>query len=260
MPRFFIEDILPPDQTELKLTGAEAHHVSHVLRMREGDELLICDGSGSDFLCRIDRKSGHEVFLSIKERYANQTEPDYEVTLYQGLVKGEKMGQIIQKSVELGVTRIVPIQCQRSIVKVSDEYEKKQARWNRIAAEAAKQCGRGIRPPVDGILTFSDCIRDAVSADLSIIPWEMERKQSIRSVLMAFHSDFTKRLTADQNMKRANPCFCVMIGPEGGFTEEEVEEASSAGICPVTLGRRILRTETAGPAVLAMILYQFDSF
>lgn len=255
MPRFFIETPVSLQSSQLQLKGDDAHHIAAVLRMKEGQELVVCDGARTDLLCRIVSVSPGQVELLILDRTANATEPAYDVHLYQGLAKGDKMDQIIQKSVELGVTRITPVICRRSVAQVHEQdRSKKMQRWSRIAAEAAKQCGRGIQPLVAEPLSFDACLSGAAASDLSLIPWEMEREQSIRTVLTAFQDSLTGRTGG------ARPTISLIIGPEGGLTEEEVAKARASGIRPVSLGRRILRTETAGPAVLAMILYQFDEF
>ena len=255
MPRFFVEEPVPADARQLRLTGEDAHHIAAVLRMKEGQELVVCDGARSDLLCRIVQVSPGRIDLQILSRSANDTEPPYAVLLYQGLAKGDRMDQVIQKAVELGVTRIIPVTCRRSVALVREQDRgKKVLRWNRIAAEAAKQCGRGVRPPVDEPVSFADCLARAAAADLALIPWEMERAKSIRAELTVFQESLAGCAG------NARPTISLIIGPEGGLTEEEVEKAAKAGIRPVSLGRRILRTETAGPAVLAMILYQFEAF
>ena len=252
MPRFFTEEAVSPLQSRLALTGEDAHHIAAVLRMKQGDELVVCDGARTDLLCRIEQMTTGQIGLLVLERNGNRTEPGYVVTLYQGLVKGDKMDQIIQKAVELGVTEIVPVDCRRSVARVHEsDREKKGQRWNRIAAEAAKQCGRGVRPRVADVQPFAACLSGAAAAGLALIPWEMEREQSIRSVLTSFQAQWDGQDKARQSSGREQPTISILIGPEGGLTETEVEQACAAGIRPVTLGRRILRTETAGPAALA---------
>ena len=266
MPRFFYQPVVSPDQMVIEITGDDYHHIRDVLRLRHGDGVTICDGSGSDLSGRISRMDDRAVIVEILERKSNQSEPLYRVTLYQGLAKGDKMETIIQKSVELGVARVVPMISKRCIA-VPDErdYPKKLTRWNRIAAEAAKQCGRGMIPSVGPILTFEQVLADSADAAIRLIPWEQERDRSIRTVLERWQHGSTAGIpdtdvAAGTSAQRPEPALAVLIGPEGGFTETEVLQASAAGIQPVTLGRRILRTETAGPAILAMLLYQFNDF
>jgi 16S rRNA (uracil1498-N3)-methyltransferase len=253
MPRFFIESVIDKSD-ELVLSGRDAHHIIDVLRMKPGDTILVCDGARNELHCRIQSVQLGRVNLIIEDRYVNNTEPAYRVTLFQGLAKGNKMDQIIRASVEMGVHRIVPVSCHRSVpVFNGGDLDRKTARWNRIAAEAAKQCGRGICPAVDRISRFDQALKEANRADLAIIPWELEKACSIQTVLSGFSG------LAEPSAKK-NPDIQVWIGPEGGFTEQEVQKAKEVGLVSVTLGRRIMRTETAGPAVLAMILYEFDDF
>jgi len=249
MPRFFIEDCPSADISRLTLSGSDFHHIRDVLRLRTEDIVIVCDGAGNDLECRIDRFLPDGVELTILSRSANQTEPRYRVTLYQGLAKGNKMDSIIQKAVELGAVRIVPVACRRSVARLDDQAsDKKVQRWQRIATEAAKQCGRGQLPDVGPLLGFSEAVSEAAGADLCLVPWESERERSLRS-----------ELEAKPNLP-SNPSISVLIGPEGGFDADEITMALDAGICPVSLGRRILRTETAGAAVLAMIIYHFNDF
>lgn len=249
MPRFFVEESLDPEAKSLTLGGEDFHHIRDVLRMKIGEELIVCDGGSNDLLCQIANFKPDGVELTIISRQANQTEPGYQVTLYQGLAKGDKMEMIIQKAVELGAARIVPVNCRRSVARLDEkDTAKKLLRWNRIAAEAAKQCGRGRTPTVGEPLSFKAAVSEAAKADICLIPWEGERACSLRAELESA-TDFGR-----------NPTISVMIGPEGGFDADEIAIALAAGISPVTLGRRILRTETAGGAVLAMMIYGFDDF
>ena len=252
MPRFFCERVVGPDAADFVLTGDDVHHIRDVLRLKPGDSVTVCDGARTDLDCRVAGYAGDSVILQVTARTVNQTEPPYEATLYQGLAKGDKMDGIIQKAVELGVSQIVPMICRRSVaIPETRDLPKKTARWNRIAFEAAKQCGRGLVPPVSPPRPFADAVREAAAADIRLIPWELERLQNLRTALTG---------TNQAPPPGKKPRIAVLIGPEGGFAADEIELALASGIVPVTLGRRVLRTETAGPAVLAMILYQFADF
>lgn len=249
MPRFFIEDSLSPDADHLILKGADFHHIRDVLRLKTGDSVTVCDGARNDLLCTIERFMPDGIDMRITGRAVNQSEPPYRVTLYQGLAKGDKMDTIIQKAVELGASRIVPVSCRRSVVRLDGkDTGRKVERWQRIAAEAAKQCGRGEVPEVGAVLTFSEAVTEAAMAEIRLVPWEGEREQSLRSALERDHQPGQR------------PSVSILIGPEGGFDADEITQALAAGLSPVTLGRRILRTETAGAAVLAMIIYHFGDF
>ena len=246
MPRFFIEDQLDPAEEQLILKGNDFHHIRDVLRLKTGDIITVCDGARSDLSCRIERFDADGVVLSILDRQINQSEPPYQVTLYQGLAKGDKMDTIIQKAVELGASRIVPVTCLRSVVRLDGkDVEKKIQRWQRIAAEAAKQCSRGLIPEIGRPLQFDQAAIEAARSDISLIPWESERDNHIRTEL-------------EHKASLAHPSISILIGPEGGFDAVEINRALDLGIRPVTLGHRILRTETAGAAVLAMLIYAFE--
>jgi 16S rRNA (uracil1498-N3)-methyltransferase len=250
MPRFFIEHCHDPAAASLTLGGDDFHHIRDVLRLKAGDQLTVCDGCGCDLACRIGRFGPDGVELTILAIKANQTEPVYQAILYQGLAKGEKMDTIIQKAVELGASRIVPVVCRRSVARLDKkDTAKKVQRWNRIAAEAAKQCGRGLMPTVGEPLSFSAAVSEAARAEIRLIPWENERVNSLRTEL--------EQVGINDGRP---PVISVMIGPEGGFDAAEIAAALVAGIRPVSLGRRILRTETAGVAALAMIMFRFDDF
>ncbi len=247
MPRFFVEETIGLEQTDIRIANADFHHIRDVLRMRPGEQLVVCDNARVDLTCEIKSFEEHAVVLKILTRTSNRTEPLYEAVLYQGLAKGDKMDTIIQKAVELGASRIVPVRCRRSVVKIDAKTaDKKVSRWSRIAAEAAKQCGRGNVPAVAEPMAFEQAAAEAVAADLALIPWEGERTQGIRTVL------------EQQAIVSKQPVISIMIGPEGGFDADEIKLAASLGIRPVSLGPRILRTETAGLAVLSMLVYRFD--
>jgi 16S rRNA (uracil1498-N3)-methyltransferase len=260
MPRFFIDQEL--EQGPFTLTGEDVHHIKNVLRLKPGDRITLCDSTGSDCLAQIERFSPAGLELIIIERKQGQTEPSYQVTLFQGLAKGDKMDAIIQKAVELGVARFVPVRCSRSVTRVLPaEAAKKTARWQRIAESAAKQCGRSRIPEVSLAQDFMQAVAEASAADIRLMPWEGERSCSIRGFLEAAVAAGNLASPELQEPKTSHPAaISVLIGPEGGFTADEVEQARQAGITTVTIGQRILRTETAGAAVLAMLIYQFNEF
>lgn len=256
MPRFFVEEEIPAEATRWGISGGDARHIRTVLRMAAGDELTLCDGRRTDIQARILALTDDVVELALGERQANQTESPLELWLFQGLPKSDKMDSIIQKSVELGASRIIPVACERSVAKIeAKDAIRKTERWNKIAREAAKQCGRGLLPQVESPISFREAIHLAAEADLALIPWENERDQSIRRLLTAQEPRLLSLVRDGQR-----PRVAVLIGPEGGFSLAEIDHALANGLEPVTLGQRILRTETAGPAVLAMLGYQFEPF
>lgn len=239
MPKFFVS----PREIEGKkiiLTGDDEKHIKTVLRAREGEEITVCDGEGMDYQCRIlSLEKG--VVTEILSSAPCDVEPETKITLYQGLPKADKMEWIIQKCVELGVERIVPVSTERAIVKLDKKEGKKLERWQKIAEAAAKQSGRGIIPQMgERVLSFGEAVVEATKLDGALIPYEKEEERGIRQ----FVRDFSGKSIG------------VFIGPEGGFSPEEVALAEEAGILPVTLGKRILRTETAGMTTVALLLYE----
>ncbi len=242
MPRFFTEPENIRDGI-ITLFGDDAGHISRVLRSRTGETLTVCDGTGNDYDAEIIEISEKSVRLEIKKTTFTDSEPRLKITLYQGLPKGDKMELIIQKCVELGVTRIVPVNTERCIVKLDKNKEKKKTdRWQKISESAAKQSGRGIVPEISGVMSFSEAIKEAAGMDRAMIPYELEENRGLKEFLNGFEGE----------------SLGIFIGPEGGFAAEEIEKAISAGILPVTLGKRILRTETAGMTAIANTLFYFD--
>lgn len=238
MPKFFSTDIAGDIIT---LDSDDSKHIKTVLRSNVGDEVTVCDCCGNDFICRIDELGGN-VKVRICERKACESEPRVRITLFQGLPKGDKMDSLIQKCVEIGVCTFVPVACERSIVKIDKKEEKKIQRWQKIALAAAKQSGRGIIPLVENSMTFNEAVKKAKDMDMALIPYENERKRGIREAIESFKGEN----------------IAVFIGPEGGFSDGEIKTAVENGVMPITLGRRILRTETAGPVTAAILLYELD--
>ena len=244
MHRFFAEPSAIGEK-EIRLTGPDVNHIRKVLRMREGEEILISDGQGRDFHCRIEAIEEEEVTAQILWVLDGNAELASDITLFQGLPKGDKMEFIIQKCVELGVARIVPMNTKRTIVKLDAKKEQARIkRWSGISESAAKQSGRGRIPEVTGVKSFAEALEEAKKLNMCLIPYELARDMAqTREVLSSIKPGMSVG---------------IFIGPEGGFEEEEVEQAEAAGARPITLGRRILRTETAGMAVLAMLVYLLE--
>ncbi len=227
-----------------KICGGDAAHIVRVLRLGAGDAVTVCDGEGTDYEAEIVKADSDCVQIQIRRSYFCETEPKIAVTLFQGLPKAAKMEYIIQKCTELGIAEIVPVTTRRTVVKIEDAKaeKKKLDRWNKIAFEAVKQCGRGKVPKVLPVADICDICREISHFDLIILANEAEREQSLRGVLRSF-SDVSK--------------VGIIIGPEGGFDPDEVTQMQSCGAVSVTLGKRILRTETAGHTVLTAVLYEF---
>ena len=244
MHRFFVE----PSQIgekEIVITGPDVNHIRNVLRMRAGEELLAADGQGSEYRCILRELQDSEIRAEICRRLGSSAELPSRITLFQGLPKGDKMDLIIQKCVELGVFRVVPMTTKRTVVKLdAKKEESRRKRWTAVSESAAKQSGRGIIPEISGVKSFREAVEEAGELDVCLIPYEKaENMARTREILSGIP---------------AGASIGVFIGPEGGFEEEEVREAMAAGARPITLGRRILRTETAGMAVLAMLGYLLE--
>ena len=241
MPKFFFQknDI---SRGQVQLFGEDEKHIKTVLRAREGEEITLCDGEGMDYQCRIASLE-RGVLLDILSQEVCETEPKTKITLYQGLPKADKMELIIQKCVELGVDRIVAVSTERAIVKLDKKEAKKLERWQKIAEAAAKQSGRGKIPEIgQQVLKFKEAVAEAKELDGAIIPYEREQETGIRQFVENFKGESVG----------------VFIGPEGGFADEEIALAQENGITPITLGKRILRTETAGMTTTAILLYELD--
>lgn len=228
MPKFFTdrENI----GEKVVLTGEDARHIGRVLRMAPGDEVTVCDKEGTDYYCKIDKITKEDVTLSVIKSEACPAELELKITLYQCIPKAGKMDSIIQKATELGAFEIVPVLSERCVAK-----GEKAERWQKIAYEAAKQCKRGVIPKVRNTLTFSEAIEELKEKELAFMPYEEARDGKITY----------------SGEKSAG----FIIGPEGGFSPVEVKKASGAGIKICTLGKRILRTETAGSTVLSVLSY-----
>ena len=243
MHRFFVSRSAISDG-EIRIEGDDVKHITRVLRLGCGDTISVCDGEKTDYICTISETSKDCVVARIDEQMPNKNESAICVTLYQGLPKGDKMDYIIQKCVELGVVRVVPVAMKRSVVKVSSASGK-TTRWQRIAAEAAKQCMRGIVPVVDEPMSFEAMLSETENTDLCVLPYENEHDGKLKDVLKD---------------KKDAKNIAIIIGPEGGFDEQEVQSAMQAGAHTVTLGPRILRCETAPVATVSAVMYELGDW
>lgn len=247
MPRFFVKASqigMRDDGTKTVLIiGDDAVHITKSLRMKAGEPVCVCDMARREYDCTVV-SVGDEVLLSVNTERESDTEPPYNVTLYQALVKGDKFDTVVQKAVECGAARIVPFISDRCVVRLTKkDCEKKRLRWQRIAAEAAKQCGRGIIPEVLGLLSFDEMLTEASAADIPLFCYEGESAKTL-----------PEALKEKENAKTLS----IVIGSEGGFAVPEAEKAGKAGLLSVGLGKRILRTETASSFVLACISYEME--
>ena len=241
MARFFVA---PEQKTDgqIVIAGNDFRHLRAVLRMKEGDELTVTvDGTGV-YACRIASFLEDSAVLEVLSEVRESHEPETRVTLFQGLPKGDKLEQVIEKSVELGVSEIVPVLMKRSVVKPDPKKEEaRTARRQKIAEAAAKQSLRDVIPEVKAIMRFDEAVAYASGLDLVLVPYEAaDNMEETKAVLREIPKGARVGL---------------FIGPEGGFEGDEIERAVSAGFQVISLGKRILRTETAGPAVLAVMLF-----
>lgn len=244
MPRFFVRKDRIIDNN-ISIIGDDAHHIARSLRMAVGDEITVCDMQGNEYSCEIASfDDDKEVIAKILSQSSSENEPNIFITLYQALPKGDKLDTIIQKAVECGASKIVPFQSERCVVKIkSDAEEKKRERRQRIAAEAAKQCGRSAIPEVRDSLSFKEALDLASDSDVILFCYEGDGTQSLKGVL--------KELFENENTPNN---ISIFIGSEGGFSLKEVDLAKSKGAIMTGLGKRILRTETASGFVLACLV------
>ena len=244
MHHFFVDPSQVLDE-KVTIKGNDVNHIKNVLRMKVGEELLISNGIDMDYYCKIESISDDEIVAVVLNEEFAGTELPCEIYLFQGLPKSDKMELIIQKAVELGAKAIVPVATKRCVVKLDDKKEaSKLKRWQAISDSAAKQSRRVIIPEVMPVMSFKEAINLAKTFDLGIIPYEnfkdMEETRNILSKL-------------DKGMKIG-----IFIGPEGGFDDSEISYAMENGVKPISLGKRILRTETAGLAILSVIMFRIE--
>ena len=245
MYHFFVDKNNICDNTVV-IDGTDFNHIKNVLRMKEGEELSVGTGEDeNDYRCMIERFEDDRVICKLMFVKKADVELPSKVTLYQCLPKADKMEMIIQKCVELGVSEIVPVSSKRCVVKLDDKKASgKVSRWQAIAEAAGKQSKRAIVPHINEVLSFKDAIKKADDADIKLSPYELSED-----------IDDTKKLLAEI---KPGESIAFFIGPEGGFDETEVETAVNAGFKPISLGRRILRTETAGLTLMAWLVYLLE--
>jgi len=247
MPRFFVRQERVT-QNQISIIGDDAHHIARSLRMAVGEKITVCDMQGNEYDCEIASfDEDREVIATIISKKEASNEPACCVTLFQALPKGDKFDTIIQKAVECGVSKIVPFQSERCVVRIKDEAEsRKTQRRQRISAEAAKQCGRSVIPDVIDSVTFAQALDIAKdSADVCLFCYEGAGTEPLGRVLRGMENDFPKRVA-------------VFVGSEGGFSQKEANVARDMGMKMIGLGKRILRTETASGFVLACIAFSSE--
>lgn len=219
-------------------------HMTKVMRLQEGDKVDVSDSAQWEYTTEIDSISDDEVLLKILDKQAFAREPEIEVTLFQGVPKAGKMETIIQKCVELGVHAIVPVFMERTVVVEKGNFGKKLERWQKISDEAVKQCKRGVIPEIKDRQKFNQMLPDLANFDLILFPYENEENFTIKDCL--------------RGLTQKPKSVAIIIGPEGGFSDREAQALDDAGAVRVSLGKTILRTETAGMAALAMTMYELE--
>ena len=242
MPKFFVE----PSKISngiITIDTDDVNHITRVLRMKTGDVITVCDSMGYDYSAEIFEINKSSVLCKEIDKTKSDTEPELKVVLFQGIPKGSKMEYIIQKTTELGIFKIVPVSMSRCVSKIENKKDgdKKKERWQKISESAAKQSGRGIVPEVEAPVSFETAVEALLKCDVVFAPYECEQDNSIKNVIKGVSG---------------NKTVGFIIGPEGGFSPEEIDRLTKCGIPSVTLGKRILRTETAGEAVLSMLMYE----
>lgn len=243
MTRFFVE----PEELKgdiLCLTGENAAH-ARVLRLKPGEQVLVCDGQGSECLCAVGQATGEGLTLEVCERRASDTEPSVRVSIYMAFPKADKLEHVIQKATELGAYEIVAFPSARCVSKPDEKsLKKKKERWQKIAASAAEQSGRGRIPQVVVLSGYAEALERAAQADLGLIFYENERATTLHMALEGGRFETAALLT----------------GPEGGLEEDEVRKAMDAGLRVCTLGKRILRCETAPLCALSALMFAAGEF
>ncbi|MCI5649863.1 MAG: 16S rRNA (uracil(1498)-N(3))-methyltransferase [Fusicatenibacter sp.] len=244
MYRFFVEENQIQDR-KVHITGGDVNHIKNVLRMHPGEKILVSTGGIREYHCTIEDFADGEVTAAIEEVTTAHNELPSEICLFQGLPKSDKMELIVQKAVELGVSRIVPVEMERCVVKLdSKKAANRVERWQAIALGAAKQSKRMKIPRVHSVVTYKEALAMAETYDIRLLPYEnASGMEHTREILEAIEPGAS---------------IAVFIGPEGGISEEEVEKAVQIHAEPITLGDRILRTETAGMTMLAILMYLLE--
>lgn len=242
MHKFFVEDNQIKDN-KIKIINNDYNHIVNVLRIKKEDNILITNKNTLEtYNCKIEQINSSEVVCNIISVENKEVEMNVKVDIFQGLPKADKMEYIIQKCVELGVHKIVPVNMKYCVAKIKDE-DKKNIRWNTISEVAAKQCKRNLIPKIEKSINMANLYNEIKNYDLAIVAYENEDNTTIKNVLQE-----------NKNVKS----IAVIIGPEGGISSDEIDSLKNLGVKIVSLGNRILRTETASIVALSMIVYEFE--
>lgn len=233
-------------EDKIEIIGDDVNHIKNVLRYKLNDELEVCDDLGARYYTKISEFLPDKILLEVIGKSEKNTELPVKIDLFQGLPKSDKMDLIVQKTTELGISSVIPVITDRVVVKIEKGNERKKVeRWNKIALEAAKQSGRQVIPTVENVMNLEKIIEKLSKYDIVIVPFECEKDSTLKNIL--------------KNVRNKVENIAVVIGPEGGFSDRDIEILEK---CPnvekISLGKRILRTETAGLATLAMLLYEYE--
>lgn len=248
MRKFFVKSE-QVNNDKIEITDEDVNHIRNVLRLTKGEKIKICDtGNSKNYICEINNISKEEVICNIIEEVSGEAEGNVILHIYQGLPKADKMELIIQKGTELGVSEFIPVNFKRSIVKISEKDEKKKIdRWQKIAEVAAKQSGRDIIPTIRNIENVKNICNNINEYDIVLVAYELEEQNYIKNELLKIKNNNT------------NYRIAIVIGPEGGIDEEEINLLKSAGAKIISLGKRILRTETVALQVSSIIMYELEN-
>lgn len=253
MPKFFVKQEQVNDG-KIVIENQDVKHIRNVLRAKVGEKLEICNSeTGENFLCSIFEFSEDKIWCNIEQKIQEETESNVKVTIFQGLPKADKMEYIIQKSVELGTYDITPVDMKRCVVKLDEKNAKKKIeRWQKISEVAAKQCGRNIIPQVNSVINVKKLCEIIENYDIVLVAYENEDDNSLKNEL----SQIKDKIEDNQNKEFK---IGIVIGPEGGLEKHDVESLERSGAKIITLGKRILRTETVSLNVLSIIMYELEN-
>lgn len=246
MPKFFVRDDQINDN-KIYIVGEDVNHISNVLRMKVGDEFQICNSDTTEnYDVEIKSFEKEKIICSIINKMKSEAESDINLKIFQGIPKSDKMELIIQKSTELGIKELIPVDMERCVSKISGKDEKKKIdRWQKISEVAAKQSGRDMIPKIHNVIKINDLVKVISDFDMMIVPYEKAERYSFKDAIKEI-----------KEYDKSNINIGIVIGPEGGFEPSEVEQLREAGAKIVTLGKRILRTETVALAMSSVIMYE----
>lgn len=247
MPKFFVKQNQIKDN-DITIIGTDVNHIVHVLRLKINDEIKICNEENSEnYMAKIAKIDKEKVTCNIVEKIVSNTEANVNITIFQGLPKVDKMELIIQKCTELGVKEITPVEMKRCVVKLDEKNEnKKIERWQKIAEVAAKQSGRDNICKINKVINIKNICNICQNYDIVLVPYENEKDFSLKDAIKKLPKNISK--------------IGIVIGPEGGFEEEEIEFLEQNNCKIITLGKRILRTETVAMVMSSIILYELSDF